>query len=60
MNTGEAVEARRRELEARLARLNEEIRSYPQPIARCDVQLAALIDERSEVTRVLIALRDQW
>ena len=33
----------------RLRRLNEEIRNYPQPIARCDAQLAALVDERSKV-----------
>jgi hypothetical protein len=49
-----------RELEARLRQLNEEIRSYPQPIARCDAQLAGLIEQRSEVTRVLLALRAQW
>lgn len=49
-----------RELEARLRQLNEDIRTYPQPIARCDAQLAGLIEQRSEVTRVLLALRAQW
>lgn len=56
MPTSEAVRAIRRELEARLAQLNAEIRSYPQPIARCDVQLSALIDQRVEVSRALAAL----
>ena len=50
----------RRELELRLRQLNEEIRGYPQPIARCDAQLAGLIEERSEVSRVLLALRAEW
>ena len=50
----------RRELELRLRQLNEEIRDYPQPIARCDAQLAGLIEERSEVSRVLLALRAEW
>lgn len=49
-----------RELEARLRQLNDEIRNYPQPIARCDAQLAGLIEQRSEVSRVLLALRAQW
>ena len=39
------------ELAARLARLNEEIKSYPQPIARCDAQLAGLLEEREELRR---------
>jgi hypothetical protein len=33
--------------ERRIAQLSEEIRRYPGPIARCDAQLAALLDERS-------------
>jgi len=41
------------ELEARLAALNEEIRNYPTPIARCDEQLTALIDERSVLLGLL-------
>jgi hypothetical protein len=35
------------ELERRIDRLSEEIRGYPTPIARCDEQLTALIEERS-------------
>jgi hypothetical protein len=34
-------------LERRLAELSREIRDYPTPIARCDEQLAALLEERS-------------
>ena len=34
-------------VERRIAELSEEIRNYPTPIARCDEQLIALIDERS-------------
>ncbi len=36
-------------LELRLAELNLEISSYPTPIARCDTQLAALLEERSSI-----------
>ena len=36
-------------LEKRLAQLNEEIRTYPGPIARCDQHLPALLDERSRI-----------
>jgi hypothetical protein len=36
-------------LERRLADLNLEIRGYPTPIARCDEQLAALLEERSRI-----------
>lgn len=41
------------ELAERLARLNEEVKSYPQPIARCDAQLAGLLEERESVRRAL-------
>ena len=34
-------------LEERIDELSEEIRSYPTPIARCDLHLPALIEERS-------------
>ena len=44
------------ELAERLARLNEEIKSYPQPIARCDAQLAGLLEERESVRRALEGL----
>ena len=47
---------RRSEIEAQLARLNEEIKSYPQPIARCDAQLAGLLEERDGLRRALEAL----
>jgi len=40
-------------LHKRLAELNEEIRHYPGPIARCDEQLTALIEERSRLVREL-------
>ena len=35
-----------RYLEGRIAELSDEIRSYPTPIARCDEQLSALIEQR--------------
>ena len=35
------------DLERRIAELNAEIRHYPTPIARCDEQLAALLEQRS-------------
>ena len=40
-------------LEKRLAELNEEIRTYPGPIARCDLHLPALLDERSRLMEEL-------
>ena len=40
-----------RELRERLDRVNEEIRGYPQPIARCDAQLAGLLEERDRLRR---------
>ncbi len=43
------LEAARARLAERLARLNEEIRAYPQPIARCDAQLGGLVDERARL-----------
>lgn len=33
----------------RIDELSEEIRRYPTPIARCDEQLTALIEERSRL-----------
>ena len=35
-----------RELERRLREVTAEIRNYPGPIARCDEQLTALLEER--------------
>ena len=45
------------ELRARRDELNAEIRNYPSPIARCDVQLGALIEERSRIVAALAALQ---
>ena len=42
-----------RHLEQRIAELSEEIRHYPTPIARCDEQLSALIEERSRLLHEL-------
>ena len=36
-------------LEQKLAGLNEEIRTYPGPIARCDQHLSALLEERAKL-----------
>lgn len=45
--------ATRADLERRLAELSEEIRHYPTPIARCDEQLSALIEERFSLLSLL-------
>ena len=47
------AQSQRSEIEARLARLNDEIKAYPQPIARCDAQLAGLLEEREGLRRAL-------
>ena len=52
MNTNATLETpdqARARLAQRLRELNEEIRSYPQPIARCDAQLGGLVEERARV-----------
>jgi hypothetical protein len=41
------------QLQARLAEVNEEIRHYPQPIARCDVQLGGLHEDRARLNEAL-------
>jgi hypothetical protein len=43
----------RGEMIARIARLSDEIRLYPGPIARCDEHLPALLQERSELMQQL-------
>ena len=43
-------------LEHRAAALSEAVRTYPTPIARCDEQLADLLERRA---RVLAALRSK-
>jgi hypothetical protein len=40
-------------LAERISELSREIRGYPTPIARCDEQLTALLDERSRLMRLL-------
>lgn len=40
-------------LQRRLAELNDEIRHYPGPIARCDEHLPALLEERSRIVAEL-------
>jgi len=37
----------------RIEELSEEIRSYPTPIARCDEQLSALLEERARLLHLL-------
>ena len=37
----------------RIDELSREIRDYPTPIARCDEQLTALIEERARLLREL-------
>jgi predicted component of type VI protein secretion system len=36
-----------RHLDRRVAALNDEVSHYPTPIARCDEQLAALLEQRA-------------
>ena len=40
-------------LEQRAARLSEEVRGYPTPIARCDEQLTGLLEARAETLGLL-------
>jgi len=49
----------RADLQHRIAELSEEIRHYPTPIARCDLHLPALLDERSELVKELEQLDEQ-
>jgi hypothetical protein len=43
----------------RLLEINEEIRTYPQPIARCDAQLGGLVEERARIHAELDALQER-
>ena len=43
----------RSELQRHLEAVCDEIRRYPTPIARCDEQLTALIEERSKLFALL-------
>jgi hypothetical protein len=45
------------DLQRRIDGLSEEIRHYPAPIARCDLQLPALIEERSRLISFLDEIR---
>ena len=42
-----------RHLEARNRELNAEVAHYPTPIARCDVQLSKLLEQRARLYREL-------
>jgi chorismate mutase len=46
-------------LHKRLAELSLEIRNYPTPIARCDEQLAHLLEERSALASKINILEEQ-
>jgi len=50
--------------ERKLAELNDEIRNYPGPIARCDQHLPALLEERArlmaELERESCPPRARW
>jgi hypothetical protein len=47
------MDVTRQELETRLAELIDEIRGYPTPIARCDVQLTELLERRAQIVAEL-------
>lgn len=51
------VDAIRADLARRWRDVDDEIRHYPTPIARCDVQLTALIEARDDM-RALRAIDD--
>jgi hypothetical protein len=46
-------------LQQRIDELSREIRAYPTPIARCDLQLPALIEERAGLLARLEILNEQ-
>ena len=48
----------KREVETRIAALNDEISRYPGPIARCYAQLGGLLEERARLSRMAEALRE--
>jgi hypothetical protein len=43
----------RKHLATRIRDINDEVARYPRPIARCDVQLSKLLEERARVYRQL-------
>jgi hypothetical protein len=50
---GEMLAALRAELQRRSRELNEAVRAYPSPIARCDDQLPKLLSQRDAAARNL-------
>ena len=46
-------------LAAKLEALNDEVRAYPTPIARCDDQLPKLLDRRAALQRLVRRADDQ-
>jgi hypothetical protein len=46
------------DVEKRIAELNAEIRHYPTPIARCDLHLPALIEERDNLLQQLKKIQE--
>jgi chorismate mutase len=53
MSHPESTTVARDELERRLAELSQQVRDYPRPIAHCDEQLSALLEERARVLEAL-------
>lgn len=56
LHEAEAVQAwaaLRRHLEAKNRAINAEVAHYPTPIARCDVQLSKLLEQRARIYRDL-------
>ena len=49
----------RADIQTRIAELSEQIRAYPTPIARCDLHLPALLEERSLLLSRLNSLDDK-
>ena len=49
----------RAELALRIAALSAEIRHYPTPLARCDEQLGALLEERARLNEWRRRLQEQ-
>jgi hypothetical protein len=49
----------KQELQRRIAELSDEIRRYPTPIARCDLHLPALLEERARLLDRLNFLEEQ-
>ena len=43
----------RKHLTTRIRDLNDEVAHYPRPIARCDIQLSKLLEERARIYRQL-------